>query len=225
MALIPNYSSAYNIISSMNSVQYYHIDEPIERETYNPTTLRTVAGMISALNPNGKMLMSSYKWPTWWFEFPFDTYGDMYKYVLNYETNSYIICDDYYGNYFGSVSDYWQKFRSYYGSGKNITEWMHLTRNSVPSGTGNSFSDLFDKADYLGINSLWLYANGISTESRIFNFCKSSFYSEWLRAFARDVEIIYRCSYPDPCDCDPDEPDGWYVDEINYVSGLYEIYP
>lgn len=120
MLIIPNYSSAYSLINSINQVQYYLVDEPFERDMYNTTTLRAVATMIHDANPSGKLMMASYKWPTLPYNLPwsFDTYGDKYKSVLDFASNSFIMCDEYQGNILGTVTDYWTKFNQYYGTNK-----------------------------------------------------------------------------------------------------------
>lgn len=227
MVLIPNYSSAYSLINSINRVQYYHVDEPFEREMYNTTTLRAVATMIHDANPSGKMMMASYKWPTQPYNLPWtlDTYGDKYKSVLDFASNSYIMCDEYIGNIWGTPRDFWTKYRQYYGSNKNISQWINVQINNTYSGSGKSFSDLMGHANNLGMNNLWLYAYGISNPNNIYNFCNAAFYSGWLRGFAQNIILVYRCSYPNPCDCDPTLPDGWYLDEVHYEPGYFEVYP
>lgn len=228
MLIIPNYSSAYSLINALPQVKYYLVDEPFEREMYNTTTLRLVASMIHDVNPNSKMMMVSYKWPTVPYNLPWslDTYGDKYKSVLDYASNSYIMCDEYHGNIFGTVTDYWSKYRDYYGSGKNISQWMNVGINNTFSGSGNSLDDLMEQANNLGIDNLWLFASGLSNPDNIYNFCLSAFSAGWLRGYAQDIILIYRCYLPDPCEnCDPNSPDSWYLEEVYYVPGYYEVYP
>jgi hypothetical protein len=226
MLIIPNYGSAYSLINTLNTVQYYHVDEPFEREMYNTTTLRAVATMIHDANPNGKMLMASYKWPTLPYDlFPLETYGDKYKSVLDWASNSYIMCDEYPGNIYGTTRDYWSKYKEYYEANKNFSNWISIFINNTSSGSGKSFGELLGHANNLGINNIWLYAYDISSAEYTDGFCNAAFYAGWLRAFAQNIVLVYRCFYSDPCDCNVSLPDGWYLDEVHYEPGKFEVFP
>jgi hypothetical protein len=86
--------------------------------------------MVHEANTDSKMMMVSYKWPSFPCNFPWSgTYGGNYKSVLDWASNAYIMCDEYPGNYYGHTDEYWSKYSSYYGSQKHIADWFHLNIN------------------------------------------------------------------------------------------------
>jgi hypothetical protein len=232
-----NYSSAINTINDVNYgfgeikyVRNFFVDEPIERNTWAVSNLQNIAEYLYNNIALSKMYLVSYKWPTVPYTLPGPTYGYMYNQVLNFKPNTYIMCDEYHGNCFGNVDPYWTEFRSYYGTNKSKSNWMHVVINNGYGnfagpcpGTSNNFYDLFGDANDSGINSLWLYAQNTGSSQDLRIFGESAWQRGWLRKFERYFCIEWHCDYG--CECDPTDPDVWYVYKIWPFNDTREVFP
>jgi len=205
----------------------YHIDEAFENHTdiWNASTISLKAGTVSSK----RVMLSSYWWPSRLvgsFPGPYYTIGSEYGDAINSSSNIYIMCDEYHGNCFGTVDDYWNEFRNYYGATKNISNWLNLTANNGDGRThvacpfinshSNNWYDLLGNANRNGINEVWLWASGTGNETLVNDFSEQAWSRDWLlRAYG------YYC-IEWGCDTQPCYPDchwgvglgPWYVKQI-----------
>lgn len=101
----------------------------------------------------------------------------------------------------------WSDYKNRYGY-KAQSNWIGTHRDQ------SEYSDLLGKASNLGFSEIWLYSHENSSLSEISAYTSNAWTKGWLRRFERKYIYEYRCSYPDPCDCDPDIPDGWYLYKV-----------
>jgi hypothetical protein len=102
---------------------------------------------------------------------------------------------------------------------------MHICINNGNWGASDycgyqptSWSTLFAKANSLGINLIWLYANGAGDETAIQNFCYAAWYSGWLLRQEKQVAVEYRCTNSDPCtNCSYPTSGNWYLYDMWYT--------
>ncbi|MBK6913801.1 MAG: hypothetical protein IPH11_09100 [Ignavibacteriales bacterium] len=195
---ISNYSNYQSLINSIDA-QYY-IDEPFERGTFTTNQLVEISNYILSHRPGKKLYLGSYS--TSWIL-------TLYLSVINSTSNSYIMCDFYDDGFLDfDQRNEWSEFKDFYGSG-NLSNWIHSERDGI-----SEFDQLIGHANNIGINSLWLFIGSDGNAGNVDEFSYYAWKSGWLRRFDRKYVYEYRCSYPDPCDCDPTLSDGWYVYEI-----------
>jgi len=176
--------------------------------------------IIYSNNSDAKFCLTSWKKPI-------DVYTMGYLSVLGQTSNTEMICDQYYDQSIWCGDDqrtHWTLFKNYYGSSRVKSHWMHL----LIDGMQGDFYELFGHANNLGINKLWIYAGDAEGycddiiltypyyELYLSNLGTAAWSNGWLRAIQRKYVYEYRCSYPNPCDCDINLPDGWY---------LYKVWP
>lgn len=56
-------------------------------------------------------------------------------------------------------------------------------------------------------------------------FVISLWFSGFLRKFVQDIKVTWRYTLQNPCDCDPSDPDGWYVYQILPTGAFREVFP
>lgn len=118
----------------------------------------------------------------------------------------------------------WSDMRNKYGSKFSMT-WINTKELS-------EFLDLFGHAKNLGLNSVWIYGfvecdeNGNNCipvphhNDQWDNISNAAFYNGYLRRFVQDYRIEWRCDSLNPCqDCDPTDPEGWYIYQITPIKG------
>jgi len=209
----------------------YHIDEPFEKhnDVWDDYTILQKAATVYPK----KVFLSSYKWPSWSYSLPV-TYGAKYGSVINSGTNIFIMCDEYHGNCWAkilgqlhTVVDYWNEFHGYYGSSKNISNWLSVSANSGDGPThvdcGNyswvssSWWELLLDANRNNLDELWLWANGTGDEMRVGEFCYNAWGFGWLLRAYGYYCIVCGCDsvpcYPD-CQWGVGNGDGGYIKQI-----------
>jgi|GEM_PF-1360083 len=208
----------------------YYIDEPFERlPSLTTSNTISIAYQINSVNSDAKIELISYKKPV-------DGYTMMYSIVLGGTSNSEMMCDQYYDQSIWCGDDqrtHWTLFKNYYTSARVKSHFIHLLIDEQQG----DFNMLFGHANNLGINELWIYAGDagddgfgdgeILTEPYydlyLYELGSAAWDNGWLRAIQRKYIYEYRCSYYDPCDCDPDLPDGWYLNRIYPMNEYREI--
>lgn len=211
----------------------YYVDEPFEKGTITQSNLINLANAVYSINENASVIMGSYK--------DTRTYYEQYMAVLSKTANSGMMCDQYYDGtifYGHDQGSYWDWFKDNYGSAKANSNWIHI----LVDGIQGDFNMLFDKANSVGLNSLWLFAgdanncnwyeiNGICenlTQSNynkyLPQFCNSAFQKGWLRKFVKKYKYMYHCPeyYGDPCYCNETDS-GWQLAWIQYM-GIEEVH-
>ncbi len=188
-------------------ISSFFIDEPYE---YNGLvagwTTPLLNNMAHFTNPK-PLFVSAYHWPE--FSTPCNPfyYGTSYSGFIDAFSNTYIMCDEYHGNCCGTVDQYWSEFNSYYGVGKNPSNWLQLTANNGNGNThldcfyknsvSNNWHDLLYHANYSGsgMNEIWLYANNTGSEQDVKNFVDTAWRLGWLSRYGRGYIIIWQCTY------------------------------
>lgn len=218
-----NYSPSS--VDQYGYLKYYHLDEPVENGVY-PSDIRWIASYVFSDHPNSLVMMSSYRSPSTWTMYPDGsngTYAYFYRdQVMNLASNTRIMNDKYVG-WFNEPIDQrsdWTDFKNAYGI-KNCANWISLDKDH----DDDQYEELLGHANNLGINSIWVYGLGSGNPGYIDEFCSAAWYQGWLRRFVRKYIYEYHCSYPDPCDCDPQLPDGWYLYKVWDMGEVKEIYP
>lgn len=146
-----------------------------------------------------------------------------------------MMCDQYYDGtifYGDDQRPYWTWFKNNYSSSRVKSHWIHL----LIDGIQNDFNMLFDHANGLRINMLWLFAGdanngwpGIEETLTLANyntylaqFCNTAFNKGFLRKFEIKVIRYYRCQARDCNDCY--ETNTWEMYNKTYGEGR-EVYP
>lgn len=117
----------------------------------------------------------------------------------------------------------WTAMKMEYGPKFNTT-WINAYEIT-------EYTELFGHAANLGMNNIWIYAatkdgNPVAHYDNFEGFSDAAFKAGYLRKFVTDYRIEWRCRYFDPCDCDPELADGWYIYNVREIPGtLHEIYP
>lgn len=234
MLQLKNLGTAFTTIEAANNggrhVGSYYIDEPVENGTWALYGLDEVADYVYPKH----VILSSYDWASEWYDWPSLTWGDVYGQWINSRSNIYITCDQYHGDCNGSAEDYWGEFHDYYGSGKNLTDWLHVIINNGTGGghvacpwineNSTSWYDLIHFADgSLAMNKLWLYAYDTGAdESALESFCQTASYWGWLLEYTRQFVVVWKCVSPGGCtDCHWPSSGEWTV-ETSYYTGLTE---
>jgi hypothetical protein len=200
----------------------YYIDEPMERNNWTGIDIQTVANYVGS---SKKVRLGSYKWPVipQYYEFLSNTtYGQVYGPILNYANNLYIMCDEYYGNCLGHTYEYWNEFHGYYGS-KNIANWMDVVINNgngqspgICNYASTSWLTLLTTANGIGLNEVWLYAQGTGNEAAIANFCASAWQDSWLTRQQKGLVTEYRCAQNNCTSCSYPTQGTWELYDMWY---------
>ena len=66
---------------------------------------------------------------------------------------------------------------------------------------------------------------GSGNAGYIDEFCLDAWQDGWLRRYEQEYLTEWRCSYPNPCDCEDTNPDGWYIFEIIPLHIYREVFP
>ena len=211
----------------------YYVNEPFEKSTISVTNMINLANAVYSINANATVNMGSYK--------DTDYYLDKYTDVLSSTSNSRMMCDQYYDGtifYGHDQRAYWDWFKNNYGP-KVYTHFIHI----LIDGIQGDFNMLFDKANSLGLNTLWLYAgdaencnwyelggicetlNQSNYKTYLNQFCNTAFNKGWLRCFVKTYKYMYHCPdyYNNPCYCSQNDT-GWELAWIQYME-TYEIFP
>lgn len=198
---IPNFSTYQSAILNSDSCNYY-VDEPFEQERFSMAQLLEVAYFLNTYRPYSLLYISSYSPPSW-----------VYDYVLDHTNNTLIMYD----KYEGDQRSMWSTFRNHYGT-LNPANWIHTNTDLY------EFSQLIGHATNLGINTLWFFiGNSGGHPSNVPSFSDAAWRSGWLRKFEQYFRIEWHCDYG--CDCDPSDPDVWYVYKVWLTGGFREVYP
>ncbi len=169
-----------------------YIDEPFESSKLPQWSTSEIIDFSDSLQnnyPSVKLFLSSFNWPvSSYYDWPIP----QSVYSLD---NIFIMCDQYQTN----TSDIWTAFKNFYGS-KNISNFMDLEYNKPGVGSSNGdFSTLFGRANGLGINDIWLYANNYDNITLVDQFCDAAWSNGWLTKFRKRIIITWRCDDPNPC--------------------------
>lgn len=212
--LMGNVNFSPGSVDQLGYLKYYYLDEPIER---NGTVegVRWLAQFIHEEYPTSLLMLGSYKLPTDWYDIlTGTTYGQLYSSILNNASNTRMMCDQYYDGtvfYGPDQVPHWNAFKNSYGQSRVFTHWIS---GDIDGGEQNQFGYLLDAATNLGINNLWLFMGGSGNSSFIDWFCDVAHQKYWMNKYERRYCIEYRCSYSNPCECDPTLPDGWYIYKV-----------
>jgi len=152
------------------------------------------------------------------------------KYLTNHEipTNKKIITP---------IEQHWNEFRNYYGTNKNISNWLSVSANSGDGQThvacpyinsvSNNWYDMLGNANRNGINEVWLWASGTGNENLVQYFSEQAWELGWLLRQRRYVVVFWQCDlYPcrTYCQWPSESGDGWYVSGF-YYTGAEDYIP
>ncbi|MGE5500181.1 MAG: hypothetical protein ACM3Q2_19070 [Syntrophothermus sp.] len=117
--------------------------------------------------------------------------------------------------------DSWTEMRNIFGN--------KFSRTWINSNEISEFLDLFGHARNLGIDQVWVYnfldENGNSSyrSDQYSSISQAAYINGYLKQFVENVWVIYKCTYPNPCEnCDPTYMDDWQLDHIEYTGTIYE---
>lgn len=111
----------------------------------------------------------------------------------------------------------WSDMKNLLGS-KFTSTWI----NGI--GDNNEFNLLFGHANNLGLKEIWTFVDDPDPWTELRNASLAAWYSGYLRRWDRLYRITMRCDSPDPCDCDPTDPDaGWYEVSITRTGSIREV--
>ena len=110
----------------------------------------------------------------------------------------------------------WIDMKNRYGSKFTMT-WINTYEIT-------EFSDLFATAQVLQLNAVWIYGLDSHQTDQWLNISSAAWSHGFLRGFEQEYLTEWRCSYPNPCDCDNINPDGWYIDEIIPLHIYREVF-
>jgi len=181
------------------NVGSYHIDEAFENHSdiWNVTSIGNMADRVSSK----KLMLSSYYMP--FIPSSGNTFiGTRYANTISSRSNIYIMCDEYHGNCFGRVDDYWYMFQWVYSAPKNISNWLSVTANNGDGNThvacpyinapADNWFNMLGHANEMGINEIWLWANGTGNEAGVSNFSEQAWEQDWLlRARSVSENIVF----------------------------------
>lgn len=186
------------------SFAYYYVDEPIEQGRLTSSQLNDAAIFINSINPQAK-----FKVGTSYGKYAITSNDDAYKTFVGNFNFTDILFTAYEGGIFQNVcdqSEHWTYFRDFYGGSKVVSQWIHIDRDydGPPAYHCDiEYRTLFSSANALGLNKIWLFANGSSHFERLETFCVDAFLTGWLNRFERKWVYTYKCINQNPCDCDP----------------------
>jgi hypothetical protein len=168
---------------------YYYIDEP--HSTCTNQNFLNLASWVYQKNPNGIFIFSDYWWPeTNLLCYGHEGDGNTIQTYWFPNDRIRIMCDQYDGNGCGTAPDFWDEYKSYYGYGRNLTDWETLEPGHVNYWT----SYLNFMSNTYRVNA-WLYANdGGVTESILNDFCNTAWQTGWLLRLERFVTVFYKCT-------------------------------
>ena len=190
----------FNSIENSNSSLYY-IDEPLDKNRFTMDQLIDIADHITTYHPNSLLILGSYSLPSGWYAFPIYTFGQAYNVVLASNSNVRMMCD----KYNGDQRYHWEQFRAYYGSNRIFGHYIHSRRDH------GDYEELIEKANSLNLINLWYFHGSDGWPNKTSEYCYDSWSNGWLTLWEHKQIHEYRCYYENPCDCDPDLPDGWYL--------------
>ncbi len=218
------YNTSIETIRNSSRFKYYYVDEPFEN--VGAEVIFAYASNIEDISPSSKLLLSDYKWPENELCNFFVGNGQAMWYLMQY-SNTYIMCDQYNGDFCGNAHDYWNEYKAYYGiPNKNFTNWISLG-SSYTSDWGDLLNVAMAWSAYGAMNPLWIYgSNNNVDESRINQFCSTAWQTGWLLRLAKEYEIIWKCESPSPCtNCDWFNHEGsWYIIGKYYLDQQYFAY-
>lgn len=207
------------VIDTYSGAYAFYADEPNLTNEWRSYQL-SFSGMPSYINqnsPDSYFITGSYK-PT----DGFDGYVDATnKVMFTSYTRWYEVLPGIWTDYWGLEPDQrwnWSYFKNRYGS-KSQSNWIATHEDQ------DEYSDLLGKAVNLGFSEIWLYSLQNSSWDEISSYCYAGWERGWLRRFVRKYIYEYRCIYPNPCDCDPELPDGWYVYKVWQMNDIIEEFP
>jgi len=201
----------------------YHIDEAFENHA-DIWNITTIDNMADAIAPK-KLMLSSYYMP--YIPQNGNTFiGTLYADAIFSRNNIFIMCDEYHGNCFGRVDDYWHTFQSVYTYAKNTSNWLSVSANSGDGKThvacpyidapADNWYNVLGHANEMGLNEIWLWASGTGDENRVQNFCEQAWQQDWLLRAYGYYAIVWGC---DSQPCYPNCQWGvglgpWYIKQI-----------
>ena len=206
----------FNLISYRGNAYAYYVGEPADQN-------HSMGGVTTALNELG-------------FSSAFIIDGYKRTYALDYavETSDMVLFSSYHHwyellpgvwvswPYDEDQRPDWTDMKNRYGN-KFSMSWINTSEIS-------EFGYLFGHAANLGLNGIWIYGylqeNGQPTphyNDQWFNISHAAFYSGFLRKFEGYYCIEWHCDYG--CECDPDNPDDWYIYRVWPLGSTREVFP
>ena len=64
------------------------------------------------------------------------------------------------------------------------------------------------------MSNIWLYHGSDGYPNLTYSFCTYAWDKGWLIRWEHKQILEYHCKYENPCDCDPDLADGWYLYKV-----------
>ncbi|OGU60920.1 MAG: hypothetical protein A2315_06165 [Ignavibacteria bacterium RIFOXYB2_FULL_35_12] len=245
VGFITNYEQYIGAVNNYNA-KYYYVGEAVEHSClgnanlkhrlYHPNELYEIGTYIHATRPGSYFVSDGYK--RCYHLDVLSYYVDilMYSSYINwYQPFIAIPCNPNMNwgppmeNAFVEGSSdqrsSWSVMKSRYGN-KFRQSWINTSELT-------EFGSLFGHATNLGLSEVWIYGfkqeNGQPTphyNTQWENISNSGWFYGWLRKFVQDVKITWRCTYSNPCACDPSDPDdGWYIYNIQPTGSIREIFP
>ena len=205
----PNTPNWQNTIIYNPTTYAYYVDEPV--------TLHGMAGVTQMQNAHawiqqnrpGSILVSGETVP-----------GNA---SLFQNSTEMVLCTRYCvdGDYLCMYPDQrplWTDFKSLLPS-KFTSTWIGAHRDL------GAYDELLGHAVNLGLTSVWLYQQEDNTDAysddNISTFSYYAWKWGWLTKYERQWIYVYRCSKPDPCDCNRSNiNDGWELERKYMTSGL-----
>ncbi|MCL5030167.1 MAG: hypothetical protein M1480_14245 [Bacteroidetes bacterium] len=218
-----NFINDYNLLSGNNppNVEAYYLDEVEERGYYNESQIRTLGNLVASKCPGTNFYLSSY-----------NPFLRPYYYLLTQNVpNTYIMCDEYNGDCYGTVSEYWTAFQQNLYPGHNNANWMSVVANDMncdahsncDGNCSDNWAVLLQQADNLGENTVWLFAAGTGDSTRVQNFSYIAWEYGWMFRWQETLATEWQCDSPNPCtNCT--WPNGnWYIVKANIYEGGYWV--
>ena len=186
-----NYQADAHALQSLG-VKRLYIDEPMD--AYPPAINLTVSLLVNYTNwIYNNIPGSTVGWST--YETKGAPYFSWYQSALQQTYNSYIMCDQY-----NPPSDQQYDWLHYAQS-----DWFGSTRANVHGnwadclydydGNGYTYNNLFQDANALGINQVWLFADySWDPTYAVASFSNSAWQGGWLLQLERQVTVFYSCS-------------------------------
>jgi len=201
-------------ISTYGICYSYFVDEPVERNY--ELDMGDLRNTINNYAPDSKIGISGYR----------------RTYALDaYVSNADIVM-------FSSYQHWWECLPGVWCSWPVDTEqrpdWSDMKERYLGKSSMNWVGAHKDLTEYPGLlghshnlqlPGIWLYQLGDiwNDESNILSFCYSAWAEGYLRRFDRKYVYEYRCTLPNPCDCDPDLSEGWHLENIWQFNEVREV--
>jgi hypothetical protein len=213
------YNATYSDIMNNPAYRFYYVDEPYVRwwESYHDYTgFQYYSDLIAIKNSSAKLLFSDYFWPDGLRLWQHGNGPDIWENYLDWCPNARIMCDQYNANAWGSVHDFWNEYKAYYGiPSRNISNLI-----SMKPDYSADWGDLLNLATPWGMNPIWIYADyGSVTESTVNSFCSIAWETGWLLRQEKQYTTDWKC-LSSPCSSQCAWPNkGTWIDYETFYTG------